>query len=78
MMTLFFSWMLPRVVPQEKFRPGIHHFNEIVQVAARLIAAAKELSIPVLVTEQVYSLCGAVWILMRCPRMLNGVIQMER
>lgn len=47
------------VCTQEKFRPGISHFNEIVPVAARLVAAAKELEIPVLVTEQYPKKLGA-------------------
>ncbi|XP_023221286.1 isochorismatase domain-containing protein 2-like [Centruroides sculpturatus] len=37
---------------QEKFRPTIKYFNEIVQVSSRILKGAKALDIPVIVTEQ--------------------------
>ncbi|XP_069056720.1 isochorismatase domain-containing protein 2 isoform X1 [Pleurodeles waltl] len=37
---------------QEKFRPNIAYFPEVVSVAARMLQAAKVLDIPVIVTEQ--------------------------
>lgn len=37
---------------QEKFRPNIQYFSEIVQVASRILKGAKALDIPVIVTEQ--------------------------
>ncbi|XP_039365834.1 isochorismatase domain-containing protein 2 isoform X3 [Mauremys reevesii] len=37
---------------QEKFRPTIAHFPQIVAVAARMLQAAQLLEIPVVVTEQ--------------------------
>lgn len=37
---------------QEKFRPAIKYFDEIVEVSKRLVAASKILSIPLIVTEQ--------------------------
>ncbi|KAL5110968.1 Isochorismatase domain-containing protein 2 [Taenia crassiceps] len=36
---------------QEKFRHSISHFNAIVSVSGRLIAAAKMLEMPIIVTE---------------------------
>lgn len=38
---------------QEKFKPAINHFAEIVEVARRLVSASKILSVPLIVTEQV-------------------------
>lgn len=38
---------------QERFKPAIDHFTEIVEVAKRLVSASKILSIPLIVTEQV-------------------------
>lgn len=38
---------------QEKFKPAIDHFTEIVEVAKRLVSASKILNIPLIVTEQV-------------------------
>ncbi|XP_066462294.1 isochorismatase domain-containing protein 2 isoform X3 [Eleutherodactylus coqui] len=37
---------------QEKFRPNIAFFNQIVSVAARMLQTAKILEIPVVITEQ--------------------------
>ncbi|KAJ6653413.1 hypothetical protein lerEdw1_009314 [Lerista edwardsae] len=37
---------------QEKFRPNISYFPEIVSVAARMLKVAKALEIPTVVTEQ--------------------------
>ena len=37
---------------QEKFRPAISHFTEIVEVAKRLVSASKILDVPLVVTEQ--------------------------
>ncbi|XP_005108331.1 isochorismatase domain-containing protein 2 [Aplysia californica] len=37
---------------QEKFRPTIQYFPQIINVANRLLTAAQELEMPVLVTEQ--------------------------
>lgn len=37
---------------QEKFRPTIKYFPEIVEVSSRLFRAARILDIPVIVTEQ--------------------------
>ena len=37
---------------QEKFRPSIRHFPEILSNANRLIQSAKLLDIPLVVTEQ--------------------------
>ncbi|XP_078391814.1 isochorismatase domain-containing protein 2 [Cetorhinus maximus] len=37
---------------QEKFRPNVAYFPQIVAVAARMLQAAKVLEIPVIVTEQ--------------------------
>jgi len=37
---------------QERFRPAIIYFPEIVEIARRLIAGSKLLSIPLIVTEQ--------------------------
>ncbi|KAF0287009.1 Isochorismatase domain-containing protein 2 [Amphibalanus amphitrite] len=37
---------------QEKFRPNIKHFAEVVQVSNRLLQAASVLDIPSIVTEQ--------------------------
>ncbi|VDK39287.1 unnamed protein product [Taenia asiatica] len=36
---------------QEKFRPSISHFDAVVSVSGRLIAAAKKLEMPIVVTE---------------------------
>ena len=38
---------------QERFKPAIDHFTEIVEVAKRLVSASKILSVPLIVTEQV-------------------------
>jgi hypothetical protein len=38
---------------QEKFRPAIDHFKEIVEVSKRLTLATNILDIPLIVTEQV-------------------------
>jgi hypothetical protein len=38
---------------QEKFRPAIDHFKEIVEVSKRLTLATTILDIPLIVTEQV-------------------------
>ena len=38
---------------QEKFRPVIDHFKEIIEVQKRLITAANILDVPLVVTEQV-------------------------
>ena len=38
---------------QEKFRPVLSYFDEITEVAKRLVAASKLLEIPLVVTEQV-------------------------
>ncbi|XP_060064670.1 isochorismatase domain-containing protein 1-like [Ylistrum balloti] len=37
---------------QERFRPAIAYFSEIVEVAGRILEASKLLNIPVIVTEQ--------------------------
>ena len=37
---------------QEKFRPAIHKFSEIIEVARRLISAGKLMNIPLAVSEQ--------------------------
>lgn len=37
---------------QEKFRPAIKHFDEILEVSKRLVAGSKILNIPLIVTEQ--------------------------
>ncbi|XP_059150725.1 isochorismatase domain-containing protein 2-like [Physella acuta] len=37
---------------QEKFRPSIQHFPQVLNVAARLLKGAELLDMPVLVTEQ--------------------------
>ncbi|XP_053118024.1 isochorismatase domain-containing protein 2 isoform X2 [Hemicordylus capensis] len=37
---------------QEKFRPNISYFPQIVSVAARMLKVAKALEIPIVVTEQ--------------------------
>uniref|UniRef100_UPI00398ED20C isochorismatase domain-containing protein 2 isoform X1 n=1 Tax=Pristiophorus japonicus TaxID=55135 RepID=UPI00398ED20C len=37
---------------QEKFRPSVAYFPQVVSVAARMLQAAKALEIPVVVTEQ--------------------------
>lgn len=37
---------------QEKFRPMIQYFPEIVEVSSRVLRAAKILDIPVVITEQ--------------------------
>ncbi|CAG7710987.1 unnamed protein product, partial [Allacma fusca] len=37
---------------QDKFRPSIKFFDEIVQNSKRLLRAAKLLQLPVIVTEQ--------------------------
>ncbi|XP_069135709.1 isochorismatase domain-containing protein 1-like [Argopecten irradians] len=37
---------------QERFRPAISYFAEIVEVAGRILEASKLLNIPVIVTEQ--------------------------
>jgi 2-phosphoglycerate kinase len=37
---------------QEKFRPSIKHFNEIVSISSRILKTARILDIPVVVTEQ--------------------------
>lgn len=37
---------------QEKFRPNIKHFDEVVQISARLLQAAAILDMPSVVTEQ--------------------------
>ncbi|XP_048450022.1 isochorismatase domain-containing protein 2, partial [Rhincodon typus] len=37
---------------QEKFRPTVAYFPQIVSVAARMLQAAKVLDIPVIITEQ--------------------------
>jgi len=44
---------------QEKFRPAIKYFDEIAQVAARLLQSAKMLEMPVVVTEQNPSRLGS-------------------
>ena len=38
---------------QEKFKPAIDHFDEIVEVSKRLVSASKILDLPLIVTEQV-------------------------
>ena len=38
---------------QERFRPAIKYFEEIVAVAGRVLKAAELLDVPVIVTEQV-------------------------
>lgn len=37
---------------QEKFRPSIQYFSQIVEVSSRMLKAAKILEMPVIVTEQ--------------------------
>jgi len=37
---------------QEKFRPMISYYPQIIQTSARLLQAAKMLEMPVVVTEQ--------------------------
>ncbi|XP_029636504.1 isochorismatase domain-containing protein 2 [Octopus sinensis] len=37
---------------QEKFRPTIQYFPQIVEVSARMLSAAKILDMPIIVTEQ--------------------------
>lgn len=37
---------------QEKFRPNIQYFKEIVEVSSRILKCAKILDLPVYVTEQ--------------------------
>lgn len=37
---------------QEKFRPSIQYFSQIVEVSSRMLNAAKILEMPVIVTEQ--------------------------
>lgn len=37
---------------QEKFRPAIKHFDDILDVSKRLVAGSKLMSIPLVVTEQ--------------------------
>lgn len=37
---------------QEKFRPTIKYFPQIVEVSARMLAAAKIMKMPIVVTEQ--------------------------
>jgi len=43
---------------QEKFRPAIDHFKEIVEVSKRLVTASTILDIPLVVTEQVIFSCN--------------------
>lgn len=38
---------------QEKFKPAIDHFDEIVEVGKRLVSASKILNVPLIVSEQV-------------------------
>lgn len=45
---------------QEKFRPAIDHFKEIVEVSKRMVSASTILDIPLVVTEQVNYL-GAIY-----------------
>ena len=41
---------------QERFKPAIKYFDEIVVVGSRILKAAELLNIPVVVTEQVNNL----------------------
>ena len=42
---------------QEKFRPAIDHFKEIVEVSRRMVLVSNILNVPLLVTEQVIKIC---------------------